>query len=134
MIERCEGLPRGFYHYDAGRHTLTRIEAQPKQLEAMLLDGRNYMGARAAPHILVTIAARFDRVSWKYSSFAYSLILKDVGVLMQTLYLVATDMQLGACAIGAADIELFSRMTGLPFHVEGVVGQVALGRSFDDGR
>jgi len=133
-IERCEGLPRGFYHYDAARHTLTRIEAQPKQLEAMLLDGKNYMGARALPQILVTIAARFGRVSWKYSSFAYSLVLKDVGVLMQTLYLVATDMQLGACAIGAGDIDLFSKMTGLPFHVEGAVGQVALGRGFDDSR
>jgi SagB-type dehydrogenase family enzyme len=133
-VERCEGLPRGFYHYDAARHALTRIEAQPKQLEAMLLDGKNYMGARSIPQILVTIAARFGRVSWKYSCFAYSLVLKDVGVLMQTLYLVATDMQLGACAIGASDIDLFSKMTGLPFHVEGVVGQVALGRGFDDSR
>ena len=37
---------------------------------------------RRAPD-LITIAARFGRVSWKYSSVAYSLILKDVGVLLQ---------------------------------------------------
>jgi len=49
------------------------------------------MGAPGTPQILVTIAARFGRVSWKYSALAYSLILKDVGVLMQTLYLIATD-------------------------------------------
>ena len=86
------------------------------------------MGASAAPQILITIAARFGRVSWKYSSIAYALILKDVGVLMQTLYLMATDMGLGGCAIGSTNIELFAKMTGLEFHVEGPVGQFALGR------
>ena len=44
------------------------------------------MGAPAAPQILITIAARFRRISSKYSSIAYALILKDVGVLTQTLY------------------------------------------------
>jgi len=48
--------------------------------------------------------------------------------LMQTLYLVATDMGLGGCAIGSNNIDLFARMTGMEFHVEGAVGQFALGR------
>jgi SagB-type dehydrogenase family enzyme len=86
------------------------------------------MGASGVPQILVVMAARFGRVSWKYSSIAYSLILKDVGVLMQTLYLMATGMGLGGCAIGSINIDLFARMTGLEFHVEGPVGQFALGR------
>ena len=86
------------------------------------------MGVNSAPQILITIAARFGRVSWKYSSIAYALILKDVGVLMQTFYVMATDMGLGGCAIGTTNIELFAKMTGLPFHVEGPVGQFALGR------
>ena len=87
------------------------------------------MDAPALPQILITIAARFDRISWKYSSIAYSLILKDVGVLIQTLYLMATDMGLGGCAIGTNNIDLFAKMTGIEFHVEGPVGQFALGRS-----
>jgi nitroreductase len=48
--------------------------------------------------------------------------------LLQTLYLAATDMGLGGCAIGTGNIDLFARMTGLPFHVEGPVGLFALGR------
>jgi SagB-type dehydrogenase family enzyme len=87
------------------------------------------MGAVAPPHIVITIAARFGRVSWKYSSIAYALILKDVGVLLQTLYLIAADMGLGGCAIGTTNIDLFARMTGIAFHVEGPVGQFALGRA-----
>jgi SagB-type dehydrogenase family enzyme len=78
---------------------------------------------------VITIAARFGRVSWKYSSLAYELILKDVGVLTQTLYLMTTEMRLGGCAIGTADIDLFAKMTGIEFHVEGLVGQFAIGRA-----
>jgi len=48
--------------------------------------------------------------------------------LMQTFYLMATDMGLGGCAIGSTNIELFAKMTGLEFYVEGAVGQFALGR------
>jgi SagB-type dehydrogenase family enzyme len=91
------------------------------------------MGSTAAPQILITIAARFGRISWKYSSIAYSLILKDVGVLIQTFYLMATGMRLGGCAIGITNIDLFAKMTGIEFHVEGPVGQFAIGRGDKSG-
>ncbi len=127
-VDTCEGLPRGFYHYDAGAHALVPIETRRHQLDALLKGAEFAMGVSAAPQILITIAARFGRVSWKYSSIAYALILKDVGALMQTFYVMATDMGLGGCAIGTTNIELFAKMTGLQFHVEGPVGQFALGR------
>jgi len=127
-VANCQGLARGFYHYDADRHVLVPISAHEQQLEAQLAAAEFAMGAAGTPQILVTIAARFDRVSWKYSALAYSLVLKDVGVLMQTLYLMATDMGLGGCAIGTNNIDLFAKITGLEFHVEGPVGQFALGR------
>ena len=127
-VDACEGLPRGFYHYDSGGHALVPIDVRTGALDAMLGGAAAAMGANAAPQILITIAARFGRVSWKYSSLAYALILKDVGVLMQTLYLMAADMELGACAIGSTNIDLFAKMTGLEFHIEGAVGQFALGR------
>ena len=127
-VANCEGLARGFYHYDADRHALVPIGVRAQELDAMLAAAEFAMDAPAAPQILITIAARFDRISWKYSSIAYSLILKDVGVLIQTLYLMATDMGLGGCAIGTSNIDLFAKMTGIEFHVEGPVGQFALGR------
>ena len=127
-VANCEGLVRGFYHYDADEHALTPIIVRSPDLEAQLAAAEFAMGASTVPQILITIAARFGRVSWKYSSVAYSLILKDVGVVFQTLYLTATALGLGGCAIGTNNIELFSKMTGLEFHVEGAVGQFALGR------
>jgi SagB-type dehydrogenase family enzyme len=127
-VDRCEGLARGFYHYDAGGHALVPIGVGTHELDALLRGAEFAMGAPAVPQILITIAARFGRTTWKYSSLAYALILKDVGVLLQTLYLMTTEMGLGGCAIGTANIELFAKMTGLEFHIEGPVGQFALGR------
>ena len=133
-VDKCDGLPRGFYHYDAGRHALALICVRASELEAQLKAAELAMATPAVPQILITIAARFGRTSWKYSSIAYALILKDVGVLMQTFYLMAIDMGLGGCAIGTTNIDLFAKMTGIEFHVEGPVGQFALGRGAEPGR
>jgi SagB-type dehydrogenase family enzyme len=127
-VDKCDGLARGFYHYDAGAHALVPIVVRAPELEAVLREAEFAMGAPDAPQVLIIIGARFGRTAWKYSSLAYALILKDVGVLMQTLYLMATDMNLGGCAIGSVNIDRFAKMTGIEFHIEGPVGQFALGR------
>ena len=111
------------------RSTSARSEFEAHVEGSRICHGRT----ATAPQILITIAARFGRTSWKYSSIAYALILKDVGVLMQTFYLMATDMGLGGCAIGTTNIDLFAKMTGIEFHVEGPVGQFALGRGAEPG-
>jgi SagB-type dehydrogenase family enzyme len=127
-VDNCAGLARGLYHYDAGEHALVAVDVEPHAVDTMLRHAQFAMNAAALPQIVITLAARFGRISWKYSSLAYSLILKDTGVLMQTLYLMATDMGLGGCAIGSTHIDLFEKMTGIPFHIEGPVGVFALGR------
>ena len=131
-VAHCEGLAPGFYHYDAERHALASIDVKSQDIDAQLYDAEFAIGASGPPQILFVITARFGRVSWKYSSVAYSLILKDVGVLTQTLYLAATDLGLGGCAIGINNIDRFARMTGLDFAIEGPVGQFALGRGLPD--
>jgi SagB-type dehydrogenase family enzyme len=127
-VDRCDGLARGFYHYESESHALVPIHVGQRDFGALFMGAQQAMGVLDVPQILITIAARFGRVSWKYSSIAYSLILKNAGVLTQSFYLVATAMGLGGCAIGITDIELFRRMTGLDVHAEGPVGQFALGR------
>jgi SagB-type dehydrogenase family enzyme len=133
-VNKCEGLARGFYYYDAGEHALVPIKIRSSELEAALMKAAFAMGVAAAPQVLITIAARFGRVSWKYSSIAYALILKDVGVLMQTFYMMVTDMGLGGCAIGVVNIDLFAKMTRIEFHVEGPVGEFAIGRGITPER
>ena len=77
--------------------------------------------------ILLVLAARFARVSWKYSAIAYALTLKNVGVLYQTMYLAATAMGLAPCAVGCGNADLFARAAGTDYYAETSVGEFLLG-------
>ncbi|MDR3670182.1 MAG: SagB family peptide dehydrogenase [Holophaga sp.] len=124
-VSRCAGLAPGFYHYAAGSHAL---EPWPGSEAAgqLLRGGAEAMGTAPAPDILFTLAARVQRVSWKYQGIAYSLILKNTGVLYQQMYLVATALGLAPCAIGTGDSQLFAQASGLDFTRESSVGEFAL--------
>jgi SagB-type dehydrogenase family enzyme len=76
---------------------------------------------------LITLAARFQRVSWKYQSIAYALILKNVGVIYSTMYLVATAMDLAPCALGTGDSDYFTKLSGTDYLQETSVGEFILG-------
>jgi catechol 2,3-dioxygenase-like lactoylglutathione lyase family enzyme len=60
------------------------------------------------------------------SSIAYAIMLKDLGALYQTLYLVATAMELAPCAIGGGDADLFAAVAGLDYVVEPYIGEFIL--------
>src|SRR5262249_59793777 len=77
--------------------------------------------------VLLILAARFARVAWKYESIAYALTLKHVGVVFQTMYLAATAMGLGPCAVGGGDADLFARAAGTDYCAGTSVGGVLLG-------
>jgi SagB-type dehydrogenase family enzyme len=79
------------------------------------------------PQVVLVIAARFGRVMWKYDAVAYSLVLKHVGVYMQTVYLVATAMDLAVCGVGGGDAADFATATGLDYYAQGSVGELVLG-------
>lgn len=127
-VHCCEGLPRGLYHYAPLDHQLERLPATdaaiaPMRRDAEWLTGQTYAGLQ----VLVIITARVERVSWKYGDAALPLILKDVGVLYQTLYLVAMAMGLAPCALGAGNSRLFAAASSLDPLVEPSVGEFWIG-------
>jgi SagB-type dehydrogenase family enzyme len=132
-VGRCRGLVRGLYHYDALGHRLHELPTCEEHLAALLRDAAASMGRRGEPDVLITITSRFQRTAWKYESIAYSLTLKHVGVLYQTMYLVATAMGLAGCAIGGGSSDLGARALGLDYVREGSVGEFALGSLPDAG-
>lgn len=127
VVGRAEGLARGFFHYDPRDHCLDEIPDGLAYVEQFFSDSRIPVAEFGERQILIIVAARFRRMSWKYQSMAYAAILKNVGVLFQTMYLVATAMNLAPCALGSGDAELFSRIIGRPFHEESSVGEFMLG-------
>lgn len=126
IIDRCKGLRRGLYYYDPARHRLFALEASVTILRQ--LQASAAATARAGiPQVLIVIGARFQRVSLRYASMSYAGILKDVGVLYQTFYLVATAMNLSGCALGVGNSDLFATAAGLDYYAETSVGEFMLG-------
>jgi SagB-type dehydrogenase family enzyme len=84
-------------------------------------------GGQCVPQVLIVLTARFARIMWKYQAMAYAAILKHVGVVYQTMYLVATAMGLAPCALGSGNSDLFAKAAGLDYYAETSVGEFMLG-------
>jgi SagB-type dehydrogenase family enzyme len=126
---QCAGLERGFYYYDPDVHSLRLVRLANEDMEAMLDDAWVSAARQCRPQVLITIASRFHRVSWKYSGMAYATQLKNAGVLYQTFYLVATAMNLAACGLGLGNSTRFCRLAGTSYFEEGSIGEFMLGTS-----
>jgi oxazoline/thiazoline dehydrogenase len=127
IVNKCLGIPSGLYHYCPERHVLEKISDPTEATDALLKNAGGSAGLEEIPQILIIITARFQRLSWKYESMAYNVILKNVGVLYQTMYLVATAMDLAPCALGGGDSDLFAEAAGLDYYAETSVGEFMLG-------
>ncbi|MDI1480108.1 SagB family peptide dehydrogenase [Polyangium sp. y55x31] len=132
IVRRCEGLPGGMYHYDPLHHRLSRVRERDGYVEA-LLRYASVAAPNGDPQVLIALAARFQRVSWKYDAIAYATTLKHVGVLYQTMYLVATAMGLSPCALGSGDADLFAAASGTRYFAETSVGEFMLGSGPEGG-
>lgn len=127
IVNTCENIASGIYHYRPEAHQLCRLTGRNSHVEALLEEAYLATGKACMPQISLIFAARFQRVAWVYESIAYSIILKDVGSLQQTMYLVATAMNLAPCAIGAGNSDLFAAAVGTDYYAETSVGEFILG-------
>jgi SagB-type dehydrogenase family enzyme len=128
VVHECDGLGTGVYWYDSAAHRLvlrsTDAGARHRlATQAWLATGGNV----DRPQVQLCITSRLERVQWKYSAIAYSVTLKHVGVLLQTLYLVATAMGLSPCANGSGDTDAVARAIGVDWTAEPPVGEFLLG-------
>ncbi|MUM18707.1 SagB/ThcOx family dehydrogenase [Mycobacterium sp. CBMA271] len=128
VVRNVAGLASGMYHYDSFEHVLRPVaEADSTAVKQLLKTTSATLEGGAEPQVLLVMAARAGRVMWTYEQVAYSAILKHVGVLMQTIYLAATAMGLGACAQGFGDTAAFTAAAALPELQECSVGSMVLG-------
>jgi len=130
IVQECAGLAAGIYHYDAFEHRLEVLPDRAQLREQIFACAELCNGARRRPPLLLAITARFQRVAWKYEGMAYATILKNVGALYQTMYLVGTAMRLAPCAMGMGFTSTLwdaEANAGEPFWVESPVGEFMLG-------
>jgi SagB-type dehydrogenase family enzyme len=126
-VDRCLGLPRGIYHYDPQGHFLTLINSSEVELGELLDLAMVAAGSPQRPPVLITMTARMARFACAVGGIAYSTVLEHVGVLQQTLHLVATAMGLGPCALAFGDSEAANDAFSIDWPAEVSVGEIALG-------
>ncbi|MGH3159027.1 MAG: SagB/ThcOx family dehydrogenase, partial [Streptosporangiaceae bacterium] len=130
-VGRCAGIPPGIYHYDPVGHRLEPVSADQKLTGNLLGSAGQSAMLAEPPPVLITMTARFRRISWKYESLAYALVLEDVGALYQSLYLVCTAMRLAPCAVGSVHAAVTAAAFGTNWLLEPTVGQFIVGRAPD---
>jgi SagB-type dehydrogenase family enzyme len=128
VVRNVAGLKAGMYHYDSFDHALRLVAAaDSKAVSQLMKPAAATLTGGAEPQILIVMAARAGRIMWTYEQIGYAAILKDVGVLMQTIYLAATAMGLGACAQGFSDTAAFVAATRVDELQECSVGAIIVG-------
>ena len=127
LVQNVAGVEPGLYHYDPEGHALHLVAAPGPKLQLLLEYAKRTGNMQAYPQVTLLLAARFGRVMWKYESMAYALVLKHVGVLYQTMYLVATAMGLAPCALGGGNSDAFAIASDIDYYAETTVGEFLLG-------
>ena len=115
----------GLFHYHGVEHALYRLPATHDAVCALLKE--------ACPNFavpcLVILSSRHARIAWKYEGIAYRLTLMNAGSVIQSMYLVATDMGLACCALGTGNTESFARASGLDTFDEPSIAEFILAQS-----
>jgi SagB-type dehydrogenase family enzyme len=127
-VGQCEGIAPAIYHYDPLGHRLELVNADRAMVDELLVSASQAAVVGHPPPVLITMTARFRRLTWKYESMAYAVALMDLGVLIQSLYLVCTAMGLAPCALGSVRIDVTARAFGTDWRLEPTMGQFMLGR------
>jgi SagB-type dehydrogenase family enzyme len=125
-VNRVEEIPSGIYHYNVREAQLVLLKEGhfgPELCEAGL--GQEMLEEAACVFVWTAIVGRSK---WKYRERAYRYIYMDVGHIGQTLYLAATALDIGCCAVGAFFDEEVDRVIGVDGKNEISVYVGAVGR------
>lgn len=134
VVGVCAGIERGMYHYHGQEHALYRLPQSDLSVEPFLARAAQSMAQPdEPPQCLIILASRLPRLAWKYEQIAYRITLLNAGVMIQSLYLVATSMNLACSAIGNGDSGLFAAATELDPLEETSVAEFMVG-SIDRSR
>ena len=126
-VNRVEGLEAGIYLYRPFGHQLAFLE-KSDNLPGLLTDanlGQKFVGNSACTFIWSCVPYRAE---WRYVEHAHKNMLMDAGHICQNLYLSATALGLGTCAIGAYDQAAMDSLLELDGEDEFVVYLAPVGK------
>ncbi|MDD1728508.1 MAG: SagB/ThcOx family dehydrogenase [Methanospirillum sp.] len=100
VVNRVDGLEPGIYRYLPLDHALVRETCHVGGEEAIAASCRRPELVKHAAVTFVWIAVP-DRILWKFGSRGWRYLFIEAGHICQNLYLIATALGCGTCAIGS---------------------------------
>jgi SagB-type dehydrogenase family enzyme len=125
VIHNVAGLASGIYHYHYPNHALEKLKEG--DFRATLIRygvGQEFLGQA---NLVLALAAIFQRTRWKYQERTYRYVMVEAGHIGQNVYLAATSMGLGACAVGAFLDDDLNRLLEIDGTEEAVIYLLAVG-------
>lgn len=127
IINRVTGVNPGLYRYLAFSHRLlevdTRLGIADTAMNACL--GQAFVRSSAVTFFWACV---IYRMAWRYAERAWRLVHLDAGHVAQNLYLAASQIGGGACAIGAFDDQLAADLIGIDGVEEFVIYCASVGK------
>jgi len=124
LVINVNGIQPGMYHYSVERHRLELLveldEDTARSWANEFTAGQIYP---SWAHVLFIMTSRFYRHQWKYRKHekAYSVLLMDAAHLSQTLYLIATELGLGAFVTAAINSDALESRLGIHPYEQGAI-------------
>ncbi len=112
VISRVEGVEPGLYRYLPLENELLqlKVDSQLNVDAAKACLGQKFVASAAVTFFWSVIPKRME---WRYGPASYKVIALDAGHVGQNLYLAATSMRAGTCAIAAYHQQLCDELLGV---------------------
>ena len=125
-VHHISSLEKGVYHYAYPDHSLELLKEGDYRTEVKRFALGQGMVTRAAVNLVLT--AVMPRLTWKYRDRSLRYVYMEAGHIGQNIYLVATALGLGACAVGAFNDNALNHVLDIDGDAERVVYLLTVGR------
>lgn len=129
VVNNVKDLERGVYHYNVLGHSLDFIKKGDFRSEVSRAGlNQDFLGEAGVVFIWTAVV---QRTKWKYGERGYRYIYKDSAHICANLYLAATSLGLGCCAIGACYDDEVDELLGIDGEDEITVYLASVGKIAD---
>lgn len=125
VVHDVAGVDAGLYHYAVRERQLELV--RPGDLRPAVARAGLWQPFLAQAGVCLVLAAVFQRTRWRYRERTYRYVMLEAGHAAQNIYLAATAIGLGACAVGAFDDDDLNGLLGLDGRQEAAVYLVSVG-------
>ncbi len=126
VVHDVTSLEPGLYHYAVADHALEQL--QTGSLRAAIVAAGIGQEMLGRSQVCFVLSAIFQRTRWKYRERTYRYVLLEAGHIGQNLYLAATSMGLGACAVGAFLDDNLNELLGIDGEEEAALYIITVGK------